>query len=71
MKKIILGVVLLAAFSLSSGAIASMKYECWTYIDGKPDKMTYVTADNKSEAQSLAEEKFENLGRKWDYIKCH
>jgi len=29
----------------------SMKYECWAYVNGKPDKMINVTADSKSQAE--------------------
>jgi len=48
----------------------NMKYECWTYINGKPDKMTYVSEPDNATAQILAREKFEKLGCKYDYIKC-
>jgi len=48
----------------------NMKYECWTYKDGKPYKMTYVSASSNEEAQILAAEKFQNMGVTYDYIKC-
>ncbi len=31
-----------------------MSYECWAYINGKPEKMVKVTASSKDEAESLA-----------------
>ena len=37
-----------------------MKYECWAYKNGKPDKMTFVYADSKAEAENLAWDKFKN-----------
>jgi hypothetical protein len=48
----------------------NMKYECWAYVNGKPDKMTYVSAPSNAEAQILAMEKFDKLGVKYDYVKC-
>jgi len=48
----------------------SMKYECWAYKNGKPDKMVNVVADNKSEAEALAWEKFKALGIKPDSVNC-
>lgn len=44
-------------------------YECWTYKNGKPDKMTKVNANDKNEAMSKAWEKFRNLGLNPDSIK--
>jgi hypothetical protein len=32
----------------------NMKYECWAYVNGKPDKITYVSAPSNAEAQVLA-----------------
>lgn len=40
----------------------AMSYECWAYKNGKPDKMTHVSANSKEEAISLAWEKFRELG---------
>ena len=68
MKKVILAAVLFSA--MASLANAGMKYECWVYKNGSPWKMTYVVADNKSQAVSKAEVKFRNLGRNGDYVKC-
>ena len=47
-----------------------MSYECWSYKNGKPDKMIHVTASNKEEAEALAWEKFRSLGIEPDYINC-
>jgi len=47
-----------------------MKYECWAYKNGKPDKMVYVSAENRDDAEVLAWEKFRNLGITPDYVKC-
>ena len=48
----------------------NMKYECWAYVNGKPDKMTYVSAPSNAEAQVLAMAKFDQMGVKYDYVKC-
>ena len=48
----------------------SASYECWAYINGKPEKTVHVTADNKAEAEALAWEKFDKLGIRPDYVKC-
>ena len=48
----------------------NMKYECWTYVNGKPGKMTTISAPDNVTAQILTREKFEKLGCKYDYIKC-
>ena len=58
------------SFVAINSAHAGMKYECWTYIGGKPDKMVYVVADNKNEAVELGIAKFLNLGSKFDYVQC-
>ena len=47
-----------------------MKYECWAYKNGKPDKMVYVVADNKGEAETLAWEKFRKLGIEPESVNC-
>lgn len=47
-----------------------MKYECWAYKDGKAHKMVNVTANDKSEAEMLAWEKFRSIGVEPDYVKC-
>lgn len=67
MKKLFLLGVL---FGAMGAAQASMKYECWTYVGGKPDKMTYVVANNKGEAKELAKAKFKDMGTRFDYVQC-
>ncbi len=47
----------------------NMKYECWAYVNNKPDKMTYVSAPNREVAHAMAIEKFEKLGVRYDWIK--
>lgn len=68
MKKVLVAVMALGM--MVSVANASIKYECWMYKDAKPWKMTYIVADNKSQAESKAVAKFRDLGRNGDYIKC-
>lgn len=70
MKKIILTIVGMAMFSLSSVSMASMSYECWAYVGGHPDKMVNVSANNASEAESLASDKFKDLGIKAESVHC-
>ena len=41
------------------------------YKGGHPQWYINVYADNKSEATSKAYDKFKNLGRSGDYVKCH
>jgi len=64
-------VIAFLAGIFTSSASASMSYECWMYKDGSPWKMTYVSANSKSEAESKAVVKFRDLGRNGDYVKCH
>ena len=54
----------------AGAAFAAMKYECWAYKNGKPDKMVHVTADNNDQAVGLACEKFKKLDILYDYVKC-
>lgn len=69
MKKLLIILPLTLLFSYS--AQASMSYECWTYKNGSPDKMTKVSADSKSEAEKKAGDKFRNeLNVSFDYVKC-
>jgi hypothetical protein len=66
-----MAVVVGLAFTFSAPkASASMSYECWTYVNGSPDKMVTVSADNKSQAEALARAKFDDLGRRYDYVSC-
>ena len=71
MKKIITGMAgIILSLVASSSSMASMSYECWAYVGGSPDKMVHVTADSNSEAVILAQKKMEDLGIKFDYVKC-
>ena len=45
-----------------------MKYECWSYKNGKPDKMVYVSASNREEAIALAWQKFRSLGIEPEHV---
>ena len=67
MKKLLLLGILMGAMG---SAHASMKYECWTYVNGKPDKMTYVVANKNNEAVELGKAKFRDMGSKFDYVQC-
>lgn len=48
----------------------SLTYECWAYKNGKPHKMVKVIADNKSEAENIAWEKFRSLGIEPESVNC-
>lgn len=67
MKKLLLLGMFLGAMG---SAQASMKYECWTYVGGKPDKMTAVVANSKSEAVELGTAKLRDMGVRFDYVQC-
>lgn len=55
----------------TSSASASMRYECWTFVAGKPDRMTQVVADNKAQAEKLATQKFRQLGvPRFEGVRC-
>lgn len=41
----------------------SLKYDCWGYKNGKPEWNVTVIADNRSDAENKAWEKFKSLGR--------
>ena len=63
--------VLLFGLTMAGTAHASLKYECWTYKNGKPYKMTHVVADNKDQALKLAAEKFKKLDiGSYDSLQC-
>ena len=69
MEKVIVAVMALGM--LASVANASLKYECNRYVGGDYKGYTYVTANNKAEAEQKAYIKFkEQLGKKVDYVKC-
>lgn len=70
MKKIIAGTAGILLSIASSASMASMSYECWAYVGGSPDKMVHVSADNNSQAVSLAKDKMNDLGIRYDYVKC-
>ncbi len=48
----------------------AMKYTCWAYKNGKPNKMVYVTANNRDEAVRMAWDKFRSLGIEPDSVNC-
>ncbi|EXJ09061.1 MULTISPECIES: hypothetical protein [Nitrincola] len=66
-------IMVTAGFLLVSAgnAHANLKYECWTYVNGKPDKMTHVVAANKGQAETLAVAKFRDIGvPRFDSVSC-
>ncbi len=64
-------VAVMALGMMVNVASASLKYECNRYVGGEYKGYTYVTADNKAEAEQKAYIKFkEQLGKKVDYVKC-
>ena len=69
MNKLLLVALVTGIFA--SSANASLKYECWMYKGGHPQWYINVYADSKSEATSKAYDKFRDLGRSGDYVKCH
>lgn len=48
----------------------SMSYECWAYKDGKPWKMTKITANSRGEAEQLAWQKFRDMGISPESVNC-
>lgn len=69
MKKVM--ILAVAVIGFSGVANASMKYECSRYVGGDYKGFTTVVADNKSEAESKAFQKFKHdLGKRVDYVKC-
>jgi hypothetical protein len=66
--KLLFASVLLSSFV--GAAQASMSYECWTYVNGHPDKYINRSADNNAEAVRKATEWFRSNGNRFDYIKC-
>jgi len=69
MKRLVLSLVAFA--TMTSGANASLKYECSRYIGGSYQGYTTVVANNKSEAEKKAYIKFkEKLKKRVDYVKC-
>lgn len=47
-----------------------MSYECWAYKNEKPHKMVKVLANNRSEAEVLAWQKFRDLGITPERVNC-
>lgn len=69
MKKLVLGMV--AAATLVTLANAGVTYECSRYVNGSYQGWTTVVADNRSDAEQKAYDKFKNdLGKRVDYVKC-
>ena len=66
MKKV-LGFVMLVGMISS---LYASSYECWRYVGGKPQGYVNVSASSNSQAQSKAADKFADIGKKVDYIKC-
>jgi len=66
MKRFLLTTALLA---LASSSFAS-SYECWRYVGGKPQGYVSVSASSKSDAVQKAHAKFDNIGKKVEYVKC-
>lgn len=68
MKKLLMA-VLLIGFSSSSFASS---FTCYRYVNGHPTGgWISVTADSKSEAESIAYNRFKELGGAVDYAKCN
>jgi hypothetical protein len=68
MKKMLM--IATIAAMMGASANAGMSYECWTYVNGHPDKMINVVANNQSEAESKAWDKFKELGITPTAVKC-
>ncbi|MBF0203028.1 MAG: hypothetical protein HQK67_01665 [Desulfamplus sp.] len=68
MKKFIS--VILGLLVFTSIAYAAMSYECWRYVNGKPEGYISVTADSREEAETKAYARFKELGSQIDYCKC-
>lgn len=66
MKK---GLLTASLFVFASSAFAS-SYECWRYVGGKPQGYVKVSANSNSSAKQKAQDKFDNMGKKVEYIKC-
>ena len=68
--KSIFSITALLVLLAAGAAFAAMKYECYSYRNGKPDKMVHVTADNNNQAVELACERFKKLNIVYDYVQC-
>ena len=67
MKKFILAMAVLA-----TSLMASSKWTCYRYVDGKPTGgVVYVYANSKDEATKKAMKKYrDELRYRVDYVKC-
>ena len=63
-------IVALLILLAAGAAFAAMKYECYSYRNGKPDKMIHVLADNNEQAVVLACERFKKMDIIYDYVRC-
>ena len=54
----------------STPAMATQSYECWRYVDGSPQGYVTVSASSKAEAVRKGEQKFKDMGKKYDRVKC-
>jgi len=66
MKKVLTVAMLVGMFS----SVYASSYECWRYVGGKPQGYVKVSASSNSDAQSKAADKFANMSKKVEYIKC-
>jgi hypothetical protein len=53
----------------ASSSFAS-SYECWRYVGGKPQGYVSVSASSNSEAVQKANQKFNDIGKKVQYVRC-
>lgn len=67
--KVLVAVFFVLVFS-ATATFAAMKYQCYSYLNGKPHKAVYVTADNNEQAVQMACEKFKKLGIKFEAVQC-
>ena len=73
MKKLLFSVILLAMtfMSYSPSFAGQHKFTCYRYVNSKPTGgWIYVKATSKTEAESIAYERFKKLGGRVDYAKC-
>lgn len=66
MKKMLLSLALLTFASVSYADV----YECWRYVDGKPQASITVHANSDSEAVTVALAEFNKMGKKVDSVSC-
>ena len=68
MKKLLLGSVLLVGLMSVTSA---KSYECKRYVNGKYQGWVKIKADNESEAVRKGYQKFKDIGKKVDTVKCN